>query len=168
MENGWTRLHSRDVSGYLFRKIKYRGPNHCWISQANHIFSRLQITTGGDEYVFIDELTYRVRVSKTATTLFPAYLFLCPSEDLDSIGFAYWARDRAGMEHLNAEHAQELGLPTLSFSVQAWGQSWDRVLYAALRQFHRGKGFDPDSQDIARSLGYPLYEPIEESGVNVT
>ncbi|KAJ7906962.1 hypothetical protein B0H13DRAFT_2332922 [Mycena leptocephala] len=28
-------------------------------------------------------------------------------------------------------------------------------VYAGLRQFHRDKGFDPDSQDVA---GYPIYQ----------
>ncbi|KAJ7906966.1 hypothetical protein B0H13DRAFT_2332925 [Mycena leptocephala] len=28
-------------------------------------------------------------------------------------------------------------------------------VYAGLRQFHRAKGFDPDSQDVA---GYPIYQ----------
>ncbi|KAJ7928258.1 hypothetical protein B0H13DRAFT_2549772 [Mycena leptocephala] len=36
--------------------------------------------------------------------------------------------------------------------------SWDADVYAALRQFHRAKGFDPDSQDVAQDLGYPLFQ----------
>jgi hypothetical protein len=36
--------------------------------------------------------------------------------------------------------------------------SWDADVYAALRQFHRAKGFDPDSQDVAQHLGYPLFQ----------
>ncbi|KAJ7756021.1 hypothetical protein B0H14DRAFT_3512300 [Mycena olivaceomarginata] len=39
-----------------------------------------------------------------------------------------------------------------------WGSSWDASVYARIRQFHRGKGFDPDSQDLALYLGQPLYE----------
>jgi hypothetical protein len=31
-------------------------------------------------------------------------------------------------------------------------------VYAGLRQFHRAKGFDPDSQDVACHLGYPIYQ----------
>ncbi|KAJ7755486.1 hypothetical protein B0H16DRAFT_715739 [Mycena metata] len=37
-------------------------------------------------------------------------------------------------------------------------RSWDASVYAGLRKFHRAKGFDPDSQDVARHLGYPLYQ----------
>ncbi|KAJ7486380.1 hypothetical protein B0H11DRAFT_2015954 [Mycena galericulata] len=36
---------------------------------------------------------------------------------------------------------------------------WDAsVVYAGLRKFHTGKGFDPDSQDVARHLEQPLYK----------
>ncbi|KAJ6555797.1 hypothetical protein B0H19DRAFT_1070961 [Mycena capillaripes] len=37
-------------------------------------------------------------------------------------------------------------------------RSWDTTVYAGIRQFHKAKGFDLDSQDVARSLGQPLYE----------
>ncbi|KAJ7094186.1 hypothetical protein C8R44DRAFT_718600 [Mycena epipterygia] len=36
--------------------------------------------------------------------------------------------------------------------------SWHQSVYEALSRFYAGKGFDPNSQDIARHLGYPLYE----------
>ncbi|KAJ7111773.1 hypothetical protein C8R44DRAFT_882828 [Mycena epipterygia] len=35
---------------------------------------------------------------------------------------------------------------------------WDASVYAGLRQFHRAKGFDPESQDVARLLGHPLFQ----------
>ncbi|KAJ6602944.1 hypothetical protein B0H10DRAFT_1887139, partial [Mycena sp. CBHHK59/15] len=38
------------------------------------------------------------------------------------------------------------------------GYSWDGSVYTGLRQFHQGKGFDPDSQEISRHLEYPLYQ----------
>ncbi|KAJ6631226.1 hypothetical protein B0H10DRAFT_1938742 [Mycena sp. CBHHK59/15] len=38
-------------------------------------------------------------------------------------------------------------------------QKQDGSVYAGLRQFYQGKGFDPYSQDtVARHLGYPLYQ----------
>ncbi|KAJ7760757.1 hypothetical protein B0H14DRAFT_3511064 [Mycena olivaceomarginata] len=42
------------------------------------------------------------------------------------------------------------------------GKSSDTNVYAGLRRFHQGKGFDPESQDVARHLGYPLYEFTSE------
>ncbi|KAJ7340679.1 hypothetical protein DFH08DRAFT_243751 [Mycena albidolilacea] len=38
------------------------------------------------------------------------------------------------------------------------GSSWDVTVYDELREFHQGKGFDPDSQDVVRHLRYPLYQ----------
>jgi hypothetical protein len=55
------------------------------------------------------------------------------------------------------EDATALGFPSLSLSTKIWGFSWDESVYAGLRQFHEAKGFDPDSQDVARHLGQPLY-----------
>ncbi|KAJ7868451.1 hypothetical protein B0H13DRAFT_2064236, partial [Mycena leptocephala] len=46
----------------------------------------------------------------------------------------------------------------MKLTIHAWGRSWDASAYTGVRQFHQGKGFDPDSQDVARHLGYPLYE----------
>ncbi|KAJ7230805.1 hypothetical protein C8J57DRAFT_1386955 [Mycena rebaudengoi] len=44
--------------------------------------------------------------------------------------------------------------------------SWDASVYTGLHQFHRGKGFDPDSLDVARHLGYPLLELFHETDVS--
>ncbi|KAJ7489756.1 hypothetical protein B0H11DRAFT_1061411 [Mycena galericulata] len=49
------------------------------------------------------------------------------------------------------------GFPSLYFRTEICGYSWDASVYAGLRQF-QGKGFDPDSQDIALHLGQPLYQ----------
>jgi hypothetical protein len=56
------------------------------------------------------------------------------------------------------EDATALGFPTISLSTKIWGKYWDAIVYAGLRQFHRAKGFDPDSQDVARDLGHGLYQ----------
>jgi hypothetical protein len=67
-----------------------------------------------------------------------------------------------GVERLSMEEANNFGLPTLKWEIKVAGYSWDGSLYAGLRQFHRGKGFDPESQDLARHLGYPLYQISSE------
>ncbi|KAJ7223410.1 hypothetical protein GGX14DRAFT_658087, partial [Mycena pura] len=94
-------------------------------------------------------------------------LFLCPATDLllddstvlqhlDSV--AYWSLDPAGIERLSAEDAKDLGFPAIELKMKVWGQYWDDSVYDGLREFHQAKGFDPDSQDVARQLGHPLYE----------
>ncbi|KAJ7446090.1 hypothetical protein FB451DRAFT_791228 [Mycena latifolia] len=42
--------------------------------------------------------------------------------------------------------------------MMAWGYCWDTRVYAGLRQFHKAKGFEPCSQDLARHLGHPLFQ----------
>ena len=94
------------------------------------------------------------------------YLFVCPENDLQ-IGPssfrlpdcpAYWSLDPSGAERLSPEEAAELGFPSIELETAIFADSWSADVYAALRQFHQAKGFDPDSQDVARHLGYPLYQ----------
>jgi hypothetical protein len=96
----------------------------------------------------------------------PGYLFLCPATDL-RIGVssfrwpdcpAYWSIDAAGVERLSTDEALCFGFPSIELKSIVWGESWGADVYAGLRQFHRAKGFDPDSQDVAQHLGYPLYQ----------
>ncbi|KAJ7725779.1 hypothetical protein B0H16DRAFT_1593732, partial [Mycena metata] len=87
------------------------------------------------------------------------YLFLCPLQDLQSnvpgqsvvTGRAvYWSLNLSGFERLSTDEARNLG------------RSWNGNVYVGLHQFHRGKGFDPDSQELAQHLGYPLYQLSEQ------
>ncbi|KAJ6561682.1 hypothetical protein B0H19DRAFT_1068430 [Mycena capillaripes] len=70
---------------------------------------------------------------------------------------AYWSFDPTGAERLSREDAIDLRFPCLKLSIWVQGRSWYSSVYAGLRQFHQGKGFDPDSQEVARHLGEPLY-----------
>ncbi|KAJ7729178.1 hypothetical protein B0H16DRAFT_1275124, partial [Mycena metata] len=70
----------------------------------------------------------------------------------------YWSLDPSGVGRLTVEEATALGFPSLLLSTTVSGFSWDASVYSGLRQFHAVKGFDPDSQDVARHLGYPFYE----------
>jgi hypothetical protein len=98
------------------------------------------------------------------------YLFLCPPDHFrtgsSSFGWpeypAYWSLNPSGVEHLSVEDATSLGFPSISLSTQIYGRSWDAGVYAGLRQFHQAKGFGPDTQDIARNLGKPLYQLSNE------
>ncbi|KAF8181425.1 hypothetical protein K438DRAFT_1601712, partial [Mycena galopus ATCC 62051] len=75
---------------------------------------------------------------------------------------AYWSFDPSGTDCLSADEAVSFGFPTLILSRRISGDRWDANVYASLRRFHQAKGFDPDSQDVARHLGYPLYELSHE------
>ncbi|KAJ7211429.1 hypothetical protein C8J57DRAFT_1200310, partial [Mycena rebaudengoi] len=95
------------------------------------------------------------------------YLFLCPSQDLQGISPskfripacpAYWSLDPSGAQPLGLEEAGRLGFPSFTVHMSVLTTSWDDLVYAGIREYHQAKGFDPYSQDVARDLGYPLYE----------
>ncbi|KAJ6462867.1 hypothetical protein C8R45DRAFT_1177655, partial [Mycena sanguinolenta] len=71
---------------------------------------------------------------------------------------AYWSPDPSGTDRLSPEEATRLGFPPLDLVTRVYGFSWDASVYEGLHQFHQAKSFDPYSQDIARHLGYPLYQ----------
>jgi hypothetical protein len=99
------------------------------------------------------------------------FLFLCPERDFQTgpSSFrwpacpAYWSLDSSGVERLSAEDATALGFPFISLHTEVRGRSWDTSVYAGLRLFHQAKGFDPDSQDVARHLGHALYQLTPEA-----
>ncbi|KAF8184665.1 hypothetical protein K438DRAFT_1598285, partial [Mycena galopus ATCC 62051] len=95
------------------------------------------------------------------------FLFVCPLEDFRTgetlsskwpeCSF-FWSLDPSGANRLTAEDAINFGFPVIELSMETWGKSWDGKVYAGLSQFHQAKGFDPYGQDLARHLGYSLYE----------
>jgi hypothetical protein len=117
-------------------------------------------------------IIFSVQISATNTKdAPPGYLFLCPENDLqtEASSFrwphcaAYWSVDPVGVQCLSQDEATELGFPSIQLSTTLELQSWDASVYAGLRQFHQAKGFDPDSQDVARHRGYPLFRPSAET-----
>ncbi|KAJ6512512.1 hypothetical protein C8R45DRAFT_786435, partial [Mycena sanguinolenta] len=93
------------------------------------------------------------------------FLFLCPPRDFQIGNLegsfkwpdcpAYWSW---GDERLTSEDAADLGFPSLHLSTRIEGRSWDASGYDGLRRFHGAKGFDPDTQHLARYLGHDLYQ----------
>ncbi|KAJ7711605.1 hypothetical protein B0H14DRAFT_2946973 [Mycena olivaceomarginata] len=100
-----------------------------WLSQANHVFSRLGITSNFEDYV--PYWTFNV-IKMTRMS-------------------GHWSLHPSGIERLSWEDAASLGFPRIGILEYALGYSWDS-------SFHRAKGFDPDSQELALHLGEPLYE----------
>ena len=119
----------------------------------------------------MDEIYFYVKISQTVEVPPTGYLFLYPKEDFQtgSSSFrwpecpAYWSLNPSGVEHLSMEDATALGFPSISLFTNVYGKSWDASVYAGLRQFHEAKGFDPDTQDLARHLGHLLYELWSEN-----
>ncbi|KAK7035651.1 hypothetical protein R3P38DRAFT_602831 [Favolaschia claudopus] len=173
-ESGWDRFDIYEIQGntevfvYLTRD---KDPN-LWLSQANHIFNCLGVFSDAENYARLNEIWFRVKLHPQSAPRqadwrsLKGFLFLCPAESFH-VGpasfkcpecFGYWSLDPSGVDRLSAEEAFELGFPTISISMGGEGQYWTDSVYAGLRQFHQGKGFDPNSQELARHLGVPLYE----------
>jgi hypothetical protein len=112
----------------------------------------------------VQNVSFNVKISEVSEHAPPGYLFVCPEKDLQigpsSFRFpdcpAYWSLDPSGVERLSSEEATELGFPYIELITSIVADSWDADVYAGLRQFHQAKGFDPESQDVAKHLGYPL------------
>ncbi|KAJ7761718.1 hypothetical protein B0H16DRAFT_537844 [Mycena metata] len=167
MQNGWSRVHSSELDGVIVHHVYPNAPCTSWPAQANSILSRLRMTSDFRDYVLIDWITYLVKFSSPLKDLPAGYLFICPLTHLQSgtpMGFrfpecvAYWSLDPWGLQRLSVESAQSLGFPSPVLSMHLSGHRWDNAVYAGLRQFHRGRGFDPESQEVARHLGIPLYQ----------
>ncbi|KAJ7160338.1 hypothetical protein C8R46DRAFT_1107805 [Mycena filopes] len=191
MESGWTRSESGHFSESLSSVITFVAPGlfhppMAWLSQANHIFSRLGITSNLGDYVLVYAVQFKITLSHPWPPCTTGYLFLCPPADfqigatsyrgpekspaywsIDPAGVqsyrwpespAYWSLDPAGAHRLTIEEATGLGFPVLQLSTHIVGRSWDTSVYTGLRKFHEAKGFNPDSQDVARHLGEPLFK----------
>jgi hypothetical protein len=98
------------------------------------------------------------------------YLFACPPEDFwtGQNVFqcpdypAYWSLDPSGATPLSPEDAKILGFPIIHIETFIDGKSWDKSVYDGLRRFHWGKGLNPESQEVAIDLGFPLYNLSSE------
>ncbi|KAJ7899757.1 hypothetical protein B0H13DRAFT_2518450, partial [Mycena leptocephala] len=138
----------------------------CWLSQANHIFGHLGITSEYTDYAVVEDASFNINISEALEHCPPGYLFVCPEKYLQigpsSFRFpdcpAYWSLDPLGAERLSPEEAADLGFPSIGLITIIFPDSWDAGVYSGLRQFHQAKGFDPDSQEVARHLGYPLLQ----------
>ncbi|KAF7337247.1 hypothetical protein MSAN_02277200 [Mycena sanguinolenta] len=144
-----------------------------WLAQANIIFTELEEEAHVKDYVCVNEVRFILRIIDKHH-IPEGYLFVCPVQDfriatkpqLHSYQWpdcpAYWSLDPSGADRLSIEHAKSLGFPTIHIETILSGRSWDRNVYKGLQRFHQGKGFDPDNQEVARQLGYPLYEVLSD------
>ncbi|KAF7364441.1 hypothetical protein MSAN_01105200 [Mycena sanguinolenta] len=71
---------------------------------------------------------------------------------------AYWSLNPSGSNPLSHEEASSLGFPTITRKTWVRTTFWDETVYTGLRKFDECKGFDPESQDLAKELGFPLFE----------
>jgi hypothetical protein len=97
------------------------------------------------------------------------YLFLFPTNGDKSGGHLavqlppenetyYWSLDPEGTEFLPQDALNELNLPSVSFHALVYGVQWRNEVYDSIRDFHRTRGFDPSSQEVAIKIGYSLLD----------
>lgn len=167
----------------MWRQLYSEIDSDSWLSQANYIFSQLptppkdcckyshcqSVPDAPQPHatVLVDRIIYHLRFSETPEDLREGYLLLCPLDDLrDDNGRwfpkpgcpAYWSLHPSGTPRLSSEEASSLGFPSLDIEMEVRMRAWNDSVYAALSRFQAGKGFDPNSQDVARHRGHPLFE----------
>ncbi|KAJ6476551.1 hypothetical protein C8R47DRAFT_661245 [Mycena vitilis] len=170
MDNGWIRVSSAHVADeYRHRIWADNGGGRIfsgWLAQANHILDRLDIACDLQNYFLIDVVDYWLNFSGPTPELPPAYLFLCPLDDLQSDPAcfrapdcpAYWSLDCAGAGRLTADEVRTAGFPDIELRMEILGKSWDGSVYTGIRQLHEAEGFEPSGQEAAIAMGCPLFE----------
>ncbi|KAF7353163.1 hypothetical protein MSAN_01503800 [Mycena sanguinolenta] len=172
LPNSWMRHEfPRTCTHLLELEILSYEVHKAWMAQANRIFAELEDKIRVEDYVCVDRVKFILQVVPCTDHDIPAgYLFICPPEDFhtDTEPHAnlyqwpacpvYWSLDPSGADRLSTEDTKSLGFPAIHIETVIDGYSWDSGVYKGLQRFHEGKGFDPDSQEVARQLGYLLYE----------
>ncbi|KAF7337229.1 hypothetical protein MSAN_02275300 [Mycena sanguinolenta] len=177
LPNSWVRYDSRRICAlklelplwFLSDKIQ-----KAWLPQANCIFTELQEVTHVEDYVCVDEVRFMLRIAHKRHIDAEGYLFVCPPRDFRTGNEvqrnlyqwpdcpAYWSLDPSGTTRLRTDEARILGFPTIHIETVVLGRSWDCSVYKGLRRFYKGKGFNPDSREVAKRLGYPLYKVLRD------
>ncbi|KAJ7832356.1 hypothetical protein B0H13DRAFT_2429856, partial [Mycena leptocephala] len=160
----------------------YTTPIKWWLSQQHYVRNHLQGILDATELVtsicfvctlnaHLDSFTLQGTFMADAPTN-KVYLFLFPPqvEVVDNLITVtnppdtekyYWAFDRAGLDRLTHDVAEDFGLPTVEFRIDLEGGRWDERDFDLIDDFHVAKGFNPYTWDAAIAMGYPLID-IEE------
>ncbi|KAJ6482637.1 hypothetical protein C8R45DRAFT_932239 [Mycena sanguinolenta] len=160
------RYNSGDVTGSVTFLETTNRSAASWLSQANYIFRQLKIVSNYEDYGFVHTVHFILELSSPTQKVPEGYLFVSSPSHFrtGATSFrwparsAYWSLDPSDRKPLSDEEASSLGFPSITLKTRVSMTYWNEGVYAAQRKFHAGKGFDPDTQDVARDLGYPLYE----------
>ncbi|ESK83960.1 hypothetical protein Moror_7506, partial [Moniliophthora roreri MCA 2997] len=77
----------------------------------------------------------------------------------------FWSFDETGQSRMSEEECERWGLPVLTTSTEwsddsVWLCSWSTCIYTTLRDWQKGRGFNPATSDWAREQGYPEWEIV--------
>ncbi|KAK7001919.1 hypothetical protein R3P38DRAFT_1776292 [Favolaschia claudopus] len=139
-----------------------------WLPQVNHIFNYLGLECSSCSFVDSVEIACKLTdnipqsLKKIFLFLPDPHAFLTP--DLtrvcypDSKAEPYWSFDLSGTNHLSSNQASALGLPQIQLEISARHTFIvDKTLLNDLHTFYTRKGFNSNSQDVAKHLKRPLY-----------
>ncbi|KAJ6474166.1 hypothetical protein C8R45DRAFT_1103163 [Mycena sanguinolenta] len=143
------RYNSRDVFGSLLHLNKSNRSSASWLAQANCILKRLKIVSNYEDYKFVESVGFLLSISKTTYN---------PPD-----GYLIWSLDPSGNNPLSDKEALSLGFPSLALRTTVDVTFWDDSVYVGLRKFDECKAFNPESEDLAKELGYPLFESVSQA-----
>ncbi|KAF8183091.1 hypothetical protein K438DRAFT_2165090 [Mycena galopus ATCC 62051] len=162
--------------------------HHAWLSQGNMFVRGGQKDSGFqwgtipscfgyrkinfDFLGIVDMITCHLRLDQAFENLLhtdgmtmECHLFVCPLTirgrcipALPESDYYYWATDPVGEKRLSQQESDNLGLPRFILEFRHWATFWQPYHYSAVRDFHRGKGFNPYSLDVTNLLGLPVIE----------
>uniref|UniRef100_A0A0W0FW01 Uncharacterized protein n=1 Tax=Moniliophthora roreri TaxID=221103 RepID=A0A0W0FW01_MONRR len=157
-----------------------------WLSQSPHVFATFEtVACQGSFFAvnppqdeFVDSVDHCDTDSDEDSVGFcdekeetaPIYLFLYPPpmtilELIPWMGGRthFWSLDETGQSKMSKEECEQRGLPSL-FAATLYSRgsvelcSWPAHIYVALRDWQVARGFDPNTADWARHMGYPDFE----------
>ncbi|KAK7057855.1 hypothetical protein R3P38DRAFT_3252914 [Favolaschia claudopus] len=175
MENGWIRAKIPRYTGTGKAKslrnhliMDTYPTRELFVSQAVYIFNHTQNHSPSNFYFMVNSIHIgfvfmptrkRIQLRGRASLFLPlAKDFLSPDgTQLQYSTLApYWSLHPSGHPPLAPEHAATLGLPSVETKIWIRGSFYSLEFYEDIAQFHRLKGFDPTSQDVAREMGVPI------------
>ncbi|KAK7063360.1 hypothetical protein R3P38DRAFT_2818279 [Favolaschia claudopus] len=175
--NGWTRCSEKFAEHSQLRDFSFKlqlccgspeAPQELFspFAQANYITSHLGTECSSYSFIGTVYASYSFTSWQLPESLGEIFLFLPPSRgfftpNLTRCCFTteehYWSFDPSGNDRLSPNEALNLGLPQASLEILVSQIYVDETLFKDLHTFHTMKGFNPDSQEIAKHLGLPLF-----------
>ncbi|KAK7045526.1 hypothetical protein VNI00_007358 [Paramarasmius palmivorus] len=78
----------------------------------------------------------------------------------------FWSLDENGQSEMTEDELEQWGVPKLAPLTPFFRViSWDSSIYTTLYDWQIACGFDPNTADFARHLGYPELEILRPKGV---
>ncbi|KAJ8089535.1 hypothetical protein PM082_014791 [Marasmius tenuissimus] len=175
LENGCRRFR---LDGDRWLELSLNSDvSKAWLSQAPSVFHARAVSLENDQegfnlvypYAFLggylDESPSKCQRRRQQAI----FLFVYPPpphlEEGETSSFHHWSLHEDGQPQLSPELCCNLGLPVqLDFGVRFYTFSWSTDNYKLAHQYQVARGFDPNTADFARHLGYGnIFRPVDDS-----